>query len=164
MGAHYVTKRADDLEKPIVDADQPLIIGVTNLDVEKAHASNSKCCAFVRACERQVEKIQAAFFFRSVAYLEYDDRIVKYSLPPSIEKEIVSFDRTRKMMPGVYQLSKPYQPAAKIKADVAKRTKEQRPSHAAGGEGTSGRKNKSFKHPTAGIRQLSEPTYRAGKS
>lgn len=38
---------------------------------------NSKCCAFARACKRQVTGIKGAYFFRSIAWLEFEDKIVR---------------------------------------------------------------------------------------
>lgn len=158
MGANYVSKRAFDLELPVVDATEPLALQVTNLDVQNAVDKNSKCCAFVRAAERQVDNIRAAFFFRTLAYLEYDDRLVRYQLPPSVQKEIVSFDRSRIMMPGLYQLSKP-SPAATLKALKKRKRKKDRNST----PGASGIKRKLVHHRSGGVRSLSEPEYRPGK-
>jgi hypothetical protein len=156
----YITKRSEELQKPIVNAREPLVLQVKDIDVNMAQERNSKCCAFVRACERQLA-IEAAFFFRTTAYLEYEDKLVKYQLPQSVQKEIVSFDRSKIMQPGVYQLSKPFKstsPAAVKKRD-ARKPKGRHP-----GRGDGPIKRKVLIHRTQGVRTMSEPSYRAGKS
>lgn len=44
-------------------------------------------------------------FFRTTAFVEFKDKIVRYQLPGSIQKEIVSFDRAKVMSAGAYRLS-----------------------------------------------------------
>jgi len=154
----YITKRAEDLGLSVVDADKPLQVEVKPTDIEKAVQKNSKCCAFVRACERSLD-INAAFFFRTKAWLEYDDKIVRYELPPSVQREIVAFDRSRKMAPGVYQLSA-VSPRNTLAAKAAVRAKEPRGRHASKGIIPAGRKG-GLVHRTSGVRTLSEPSYRS---
>lgn len=100
----YVLKRAAELGLPIVDGLDPMLIAITQSDVLSALKANSKQCALSRAATR-VAGVQAAYFFRTRGYLEYRDRMVRYSLPPSVQKEIVSFDRCKMFAPGVYQLT-----------------------------------------------------------
>ena len=77
---------------------------VTSSDVINATKANSKLCALSRAAMR-LPGVNAAYFFRSTAFVEYGDEMVKYQLPPSVQKEIVSFDRAKIFAPGVYQLA-----------------------------------------------------------
>lgn len=100
----YVYKRADELGIPMQDGKNHVKIVVTDDDIVRAKKANSKHCALARAALRLPE-VNAAYFFRSVAFIEYPDRMVKYVLPMSVQKEIVSFDRARVFAPGVYQLS-----------------------------------------------------------
>jgi hypothetical protein len=100
----YVYQRAEDLGLPVIDAKERVLVTVTNGDVVLAKRADSKHCALARASMR-LPGVNAAYFFRSKAYLEYDDKIVRYSLPGSVQKEIVSFDRARVFAAGVYQLS-----------------------------------------------------------
>jgi len=137
-----------------VDAKEPLVLQVKRLDVERATRKNSKCCAFARACKRSQE-CKAAYFFRSTAWLEFNDTLVRYSLPASVQKEIVSFDRAGVTAPGTYQLSVPNRsdaPAVKRRGD-----KKRKSHHHAAGEGASGIKRKML-HRTALIRNTLEPT------
>ncbi len=95
--ATYITKRAKELGIKQVDAERPMIIEVHPGDVSKSVQKDPKRCAFSRACRRADKRIKEAFFFRTTAWLEYKDKMVRYILPPSMQKEIVSFDRHRTM-------------------------------------------------------------------
>src|SRR4029079_17225927 len=100
----YVYQRAEDLGLPIQDGAERVLVTVTATDVIKAKKADSKHCALSRATMR-LPNVNAAYFFRSTAFIEYPDRIVRFSLPASVQKEIVSFDRAQIMAPGVYQLT-----------------------------------------------------------
>ncbi len=104
MSRPYVYHRADDLGIPVVDGKDRVYVAVTQSDVINAQKANSKHCAFSRAALR-IDGVNAAYFFRSVAFLEYADKIVKFKLPESAQREIVSFDRAHIFAPGVYQLT-----------------------------------------------------------
>lgn len=123
----YVQKRAEEIGLPIVDGGAPVMVAVTEHDVVNAKKANSKHCALARASLRVVG-VAAAYFFRTTAYLEYQDRMVRYSLPPSVQKEIVSFDRARMFAPGVYQLTPPSAARARpvTRAAYQQRVKRQR--------------------------------------
>lgn len=157
----YITKRANELGIKVVDATTPLIVGVAQKDINGAKRKDSKVCGFARACERQFP-IEAAFFFKSTAWLEYKDKIVRYHLPPSMQKEIVAFDRNKTMEPGVYRLSA-VRPTGTLKAKEARRAKEK----AAGVKNHLGtgkiKRTKMFRHQTTNIRSTFDPSYRAAK-
>jgi len=139
----YVHTLARAKHIPIVDATTPVIIGVTAADIRKARTANSKCCAFARAAKHK-PGVVAAYFFRSIAFLEYLDRIVRYALPRDAQNEIIAFDRSGIMATGEYQLNpipksqglramaeynaRAYK--AKAKANAKRRTAAARPSSA----------------------------------
>lgn len=100
----YVEKLIEQKGLRKVDAKKPLVIQVLPADVRKAKIKNSKCCAFACAAKREF-KATGAYFFRTTAWIEFEDKIVRYNLPPSVQKEIVSFDRTGTMEPGLYHLA-----------------------------------------------------------
>jgi hypothetical protein len=102
----YIYKRAEDLGISVVDAKDRAFVGVTADDVLSARKANSKHCALARASLR-LPDVHAAYFFRRTAFLEYEDRILRFALPVSVQKEIVTFDRAQIFAPGVYQLSPP---------------------------------------------------------
>lgn len=156
----YITKRANDLGLKVVDATAPLMIEVRKSDVDKAVPKNSKVCAFARACERS-QPVEAAFFFKSTAWLEYKDKIVRYNLPPSVQKEIVTFDRSRNMEPGMYRLS-----AINPNATLVAKTKMREKAKAAGKDHLdhgklAKKRKKAFQHRTTNVRGLFDPSYRA---
>ena len=142
----YITKHAKENGLRVVDATSDAEIYVLAADIKGATQKNSKCCAFARAAKRQDPKVKRAYFFRSVAWLEYDDKIVRYTLPVSVQKEIVSFDRSKMMDPGLYQINKPRKSTrmSAIKARSAKRPGRHKP-----GNGTIKRK---YRHATTSIR------------
>lgn len=100
----FIHKLAKEKNLKIVDAEEPLTLDVKGLDIARARQKNAKCCAYARACKRAVPLVEEAYFFRSTAYLQYGDRLVRYTLPVSMQKEIVSFDRAKAMTPGSYTL------------------------------------------------------------
>ena len=155
----YIEKRSMDLQKPIENAKEPMVLEVKAIDVVRASEKNSKCCAFVRACEREVQGAQAAFFFRTVAFIEYQDKIVRYQLPQSVQREIVSFDRNGTLDPGVYQLS-PQVPSKSPRMMKKADTKRTQPKTNPKGRFASGIK-RSIVHKTQGVRTKSEPGYRS---
>jgi hypothetical protein len=104
MTATYIQKRAHDLELEEIDAVKPLAVEVTAQDIKLAKAKNSKECALSRAVKRNMP-VKAAYFLRTIAWLEFKNKMVRYRLPPSIQKEIVSFDRNKMMSTGEYVLS-----------------------------------------------------------
>lgn len=100
----YVYKRADDLGIPMQDAKEHVKVVVTMADVVLAKKADSKHCALARATMR-LPRVNAAYFFRSCAFVEYPDAMIKYQLPASVQKEIVSFDRAGVFAEGTYMLS-----------------------------------------------------------
>lgn len=102
-----IAKRAQGLGLKMVDAKKARVIEVVAKDIKQARSQDPRHCAFANACRRTDKKIRAAYFFRTSAWLEYSDKMVRYILPGSIQKEIVSFDRGGLTAPGTYQLSPP---------------------------------------------------------
>lgn len=106
MSKPYIYKRAEELGIPVVEAKERQFVTVTDSDVVLAKKADSKHCALARAAMR-LPDVNAAYFFRKTAFIEYVDKVVRYHLPQSTQKEIVSFDRAQIMASGVYQLSPP---------------------------------------------------------
>ena len=105
----YIRKVAATMNLKRQDAKRPLDIHVTALDCKRAKKKDAHNCAFAIACKRQDKRVRAAYFFKSVAWLQYAGHVVRYLLPPSMQKEIVAFDRGGAAMfaPGDYHLSPP---------------------------------------------------------
>lgn len=153
----FVTRRAKELGLKVKDAKEPLEIVVTKRDITLATQKNAKCCAYARAAKRTCPGVTAAYFFRSTAYLEYPDRMERYALPPSVQKEIVSFDRAKMMAPGTYQISSPRD--SRTLKESRKRSKKQKEKEARLGRGPIGHTKikRGIVHKTQMIRTLQEP-------
>jgi hypothetical protein len=124
MGGNYVHMRAKERGIPMIDAEESLIIEVRKADVSRGDPKSPGDCALARACKREQkeEGVIAAYFFRSCAWLEYADKMVRYTLPSSVQKEIVAFDRGTKFVPGTYQISKV--PKSNTKAELKKNKRD----------------------------------------
>ena len=155
----YLNKRAKELGLEVVDATKPMLVSVNQKDVARAKVKNPEDCALARACKRQHDGVKAAYFFRTAAYLEYDDKLVRYVLPHSAQKEIVAFDRAKVFEPGNYQLTPPSSTNT-LKA-VKRRSKRQR-ANGRTPRGVSSISRK-FKHTTTNVRAALNPNGVGGK-
>ncbi len=128
----YVYKRAEDLGIPVLEGKERVFLAVTKDDVVNAKKKNSEHCALARAALR-IPGVNAAFVFRKTAFLEYDDKMLRFHLPHSTQKEIVSFDRAQIFAEGVYQLTPPAPSATrkgKNASDRARRSGKTKPKPA----------------------------------
>lgn len=128
MARTYIERIIREKKLAQVDAKTPTTVVVTQSDIVKAKSRNSKCCAFALAGKRKPGVVDA-YFFLTTAYFEYKDQMVRYKLPPSVQKEIISFDRAKIVSPGSYQLTPPapsIAPAAtkKKRAAVKRKAKQ----------------------------------------
>src|SRR5262245_20191935 len=104
--ASQITRIAKTLGLKMMDARGNLPLTVRDGDILLASEGDPGNCAYARACKRE-HGVVAAYFFRTAAWLQYRDRMVRYVLPPSMQKEIVAFDRNKTMAPGQYCLARP---------------------------------------------------------
>ena len=146
----YVTKYAKERGLKVVDATKALVVQLSAVDIKQAKSKNSKECAFARACRKQ-KGVKAAYFFRTAAYLEYENRLVRYLLPPSVQKEVVSFDRAHVMAPGEYQISPPLK--GSTMENVRKRGMKRPGRHQPG----STKIKRSIVHRTTNVRTATDP-------
>lgn len=156
MAGSSFTRNWNEKGIPIVDATEPLKVCVRKCDIKGAGVKNPGDCAMARACKRQ-KGVKSAHFTRSTAYLEFDDKVVKYDLPTSIQKEIVAFDRAgdKAFEPGVYQLSKvrPSATQAVQKAKANRRRKLIREGKIVPNRQKQNHNGKAFRHVTANVRR-----------
>lgn len=101
----YIVKRAKKFGLKMVDAEESAWIEVTAGDIRLANQKNSKSCAFARAAKRLGAR--AAFFFKSTAWIEVDDQLIRYTLQKAAAEQVRQFDKDGSMVPGVYVLAKP---------------------------------------------------------
>jgi hypothetical protein len=145
----YVTKRAKELEIPIVDATKPLVVHLTSNEISRGKRQNSRACAYARAC-RTLPGVNKAYIFRGAAHLEYDDKIVRYILSPAMRKEILVFDRNGDMAPGDYTLKAPK--GAETLGAATARSKKRPGRH----QPANGRIRRKVVH-TPNMRELTDP-------
>jgi hypothetical protein len=106
---------AETFGLPMIDAKRALDVKITAADCKGAVPHNQTKCAIARALKRSGAK--EAYVLRTTAWIDDGDHLVRYALPPSLQKEVVSFDRSGDFRPGSYALS----PAPNAKRNRAQR-------------------------------------------
>lgn len=89
----------------VVDANKCIQIEVTEADDKKATRKDHNTCAMAVACKRKFD-CDGVIISMKTAYLIDGDVATRYTLPESVSREVVSFDRKGGFAPGRYQLSK----------------------------------------------------------
>lgn len=92
--------------KEVNDSTKSLIIEVTEKDSKTSKLKNHAECALAVACKRK-EKADAVIISVRSAYLIKGNKAVRYRVPESTAREVVSFDRNGGFQPGTYKLKKP---------------------------------------------------------
>jgi hypothetical protein len=88
----------------VADANKPMKVVVSADDVKKARKMEHNACAMAKACER-IPQVDGAIVKTTTAYVIKGDLAIRYLLPATVTREIVSFDRNHDFRPGEYQLS-----------------------------------------------------------
>lgn len=91
--------------KTVVDAERNARIEVTSKDEATSRKKSHKGCAMAVACKRKFH-LDGVIISVNRAYLVKGDRARRFQLPPSVSREVVSFDRGGGFEPGDYELSK----------------------------------------------------------
>lgn len=123
----------------VIDATKSLEISVTADDCKKGRSKKAGECAMAKALMREYD---GAIVSLSKAYLIKGKTAIRYNVPQSVSREIVSFDRSHKFSPGEYKLSQ-----IPPRQRLGKRPWVQPPDRGGGGE-------RKRAHHTAGIRSL----------
>jgi hypothetical protein len=90
--------------KAVLEAKGPIDIEVTADDCAKGNQRAPSACAMARAFKREYD---GAVISVSRAYLVKGTTATRYVIPESVSREIVSFDRAKKFIPGEYTLLAP---------------------------------------------------------
>lgn len=90
----------------VTDASKGIEIEVTKRDDQTSKRNDHAGCAMAVACKRTLH-LDGVIISRSVAYLVKGDEAVRYDVPESTTREVISFDRGGGFDPGVYKLDKP---------------------------------------------------------
>lgn len=126
----------------VADANRPIMVRVTPGDIRKADKKDPSNCAM--ACSFRRAGFDAAIIHPTKAYLIKGTLAIRYHVPESVLREIVSFDRHADFKAGVYQLSAIYK-TDKIGADT-------RPSNRGSGKNKKAISRPLVVHRTEGIR------------
>jgi hypothetical protein len=119
----------------VADATKNLRVRVSKQDNQSAKVKNHKACAMAVATKRQ-EHADGVIVSMSSAYVVKGTKAVRYRLPQSVTREVVSFDRKAGFDPGDYHMASP-DPSHKIGATHEGRTQttsqQKSPKHTTGG-------------------------------
>jgi hypothetical protein len=90
----------------VKDADKEVHVEVLPRDNSNSKVKNHTACAMAVACKRtyQADGVIVAV---SVAYIVKGNTAIRYRLPESIAREVVSFDRKGGFAPGTYKMLMP---------------------------------------------------------
>lgn len=122
----------------VKDADEQAHIEVTKRDGSSAAVRNHKACAMAVACKRKFN-LDGVIVSVKTAYLVKGKHATRYSMPESVSREVVSFDRNGGFSPGEYRLDAP-SPSIRLG------------KHQGGKSSHVFKKNHKFRHQTDGIR------------
>jgi hypothetical protein len=127
-------------------AEKNLEIEVISADEKASKRKDHEKCAMAVACKRAY-KADGVVVARRVAYLIKGTLAVKFIVPESVAREIVSFDRGGEFSPGIYHLhAPPKSDTKKYRDEINKKRKDK--------HGHTGTGPKNFPHKTLGIRAI----------
>ena len=89
----------------VVDASRNAAIEVTARDEKVANKKSHKTCAMAVACKRKFH-LDGVIISINRAYLVKGKKARRFDLPPSVSREVVSFDRGAGFEAGEYELSR----------------------------------------------------------
>ncbi len=96
----------------VVDGSGDINIRVTKIDTQSRAVKNHTECALAHACRRSMHA-DGAMINVTTAYIVKGATATRYTLPQSVSREIVAFDREAAFEPGDYHLHTP-PPSAKL--------------------------------------------------
>jgi hypothetical protein len=104
----------------VEDATGETTIEVTQKDTNSSAVRNHKGCAFAVACKRKMALDGVIVSIRT-AFVIKGNKAVRYRVPESVSREIVSFDRNAGFAPGEYKLT-PFSESLKLGANGGRTT------------------------------------------
>jgi hypothetical protein len=88
---------------PLVDADKPVTIHITEVDCERGSKRDPRRCAAALALKRDTACDESRVHL-ACTYLRFGDKWLRYATPPALKAEIISFDRGGGFYPGAFRL------------------------------------------------------------
>ena len=98
---------------PVVDADKPVTIHITQADCERGSKKDPMRCAAALALKR-VTGCDETRVHLACTYLRFGNKWRRYATPPSLKAEIISFDRGGGFYPGDFRL-RPMSPTLRLR-------------------------------------------------
>jgi hypothetical protein len=89
--------------KPVVDADDSVIIHITEADCERGSKKDPAKCAAALALKRTTGCDECRVHM-ACTYLRHGKKWLRYATPVSLRAEIISFDRGGGFYPGDFRL------------------------------------------------------------
>ena len=90
----------------VTDADENAVIEVTKDDSTGGARKDHAHCALAKACQRSFEA-RGVIVSLTTVYIIKKEGAIRYRVPESVAREIVSFDRKAEFAEGEYHLAKP---------------------------------------------------------
>jgi hypothetical protein len=104
--ALYIVQKYFPSVTKVTDADEDITIEVVSDDSSKGAIKDHEHCAFARACQRKFSA-KGVIVSVNTAYVIMKGGAVRYKLPESVSREVVSFDRKGGFAEGTYILKAP---------------------------------------------------------
>jgi hypothetical protein len=89
--------------KPVVDADKPVTLQITQADCNRGSKKDPTRCAAALALKRATGCDECRVHI-ACTYLRFGEKWLRYATPPSLKAEIISFDRGGGFYPGDFRL------------------------------------------------------------
>lgn len=93
-------------KKPVVDATAPMVVKVTQRDIDRAIQGDPENCAVALGCKRKpgVADIRVG---ATTAFVDYADRVERYVIDRDTRERLAVFDRDGYFAVGTYILNPP---------------------------------------------------------
>lgn len=112
--------------KPVVDADKPVTVHITQEDCARGSKKDPERCAAALAL-RRVTACDESRVHLGCTYLRFGNKWLRYATPPSLKAEVISFDRGGGFYPGDFRL-RPMPAALRLRpADPKGRKRTRKP-------------------------------------
>ena len=123
------------------DAKRPVEVEIKEKDVSAATKKDATACAMANAICREW-KVDEAVIGLSYSYVIKGGAAIRFITPPSVQREIVSFDRAKDFRPGKYHLG------------AIPKSQRRKPSGPEKPKSPHGAKRVTFHRETIGIRKM----------
>src|SRR5262245_20886375 len=92
---------------PVIDAKKPLVLTITEADIQRADVKEPSKCAVARACHRALHAIEARVHLARIYIRANKGNWVRYMTPRAMRAEIIAFDRGGRFQPNTFRLAPP---------------------------------------------------------